>query len=65
MIQVCYDMSAVKTRKREVEALVECASELKCRSLSIITWNQEETIQQDGYTIKVVPLRKWIQEKLC
>ena len=65
MIQVCYDMSAVKTRKREVEALVECASELKCRSLSIITWNQEETIQQDGYTIKVVPLRKWILEKLC
>lgn len=65
MIQVCYDMSAVKTRKREVEALVECASELKCRSLSIITWNQEETIQQDEYTIKVVPLRKWIQEKLC
>ena len=62
MIQVCYDMSAVKTRKREVEALVECASELKCGSLSIITWNQEETIQQDGYTIKVVPLRKWIQE---
>ena len=64
MIQVCYDMSAAKTRKREVESLVECAGELKCSSLFIITWNQEETIEKDGYTIKVVPLRKWIQEKV-
>ncbi|MCQ2155363.1 MAG: ATP-binding protein, partial [Bacteroidales bacterium] len=64
MIQVCYDMSAAKTRKREVESLVECAGELKCSSLSIITWNQEETIEKDGYTIKVVPLRQWILEKV-
>ena len=35
MIQVCYDMSSAKTRKREVESLVECADELKCGSLSI------------------------------
>ena len=62
MIQVCYDMSAAKTHKREVESLVECAGELRCSSLSIITWNQEETIEKDGYTIKVVPLRKWILE---
>ena len=62
MIQVCYDMSAAKTRKREVESLVECASELNCSSLSIVTWNQEETIEKDGYTIKVVPLRQWILE---
>ncbi len=64
MIQVCYDMSAAKTRKREVESLAECAGELNCSSLSIVTWNQEETIEKDGYTIKVVPLRKWIQEKV-
>ena len=62
MIQVCYDMSATKTRKREVESLIECAGELNCGSLSIITWNQEETIEKEGYTITVVPLRKWIQE---
>lgn len=64
MIQVCNDMSAAKTRKREVESLVECAGELKCSSLSIITWNQEETIEKDGYTIKVIPLRQWILEKV-
>lgn len=63
MIQVCYDMSAAKTRKREVGSLVECAGELKCGSLSIITWDQEETIERDGYKIKLIPLRKWIQEK--
>ncbi|MBQ0080580.1 MAG: ATP-binding protein [Alistipes sp.] len=63
MIQVCYDMSATITRKREVKSLTECAGELKCDSLSIITWNQEETIEWDGYKIMVIPLRKWILEK--
>ncbi len=60
IIQVCYDMSSAKTRKREVESLIECAGELKCSSLSIITWNQEDTIEKDEYTIKVVPFRQWI-----
>lgn len=60
LIQVCYNMDSAKTRKREVDSLTECAEELKCGILSIITWNQEEIIEKNGYSIKVVPLRKWI-----
>lgn len=60
MIQVCYDMGSSKTRKREVESLLECADELHCTALSIITWNQKEEIKQGEQTIKVTPLRDWI-----
>lgn len=60
MIQVCYDMNSAKTRKREIDSLLECADELNCGDLSIITWNQEEIIEQNGHSINVIPLRKWI-----
>lgn len=62
LIQVCYDMSALKTRKREVNAIVECAKELNCHTLTIITWNEEDTIETNGETIQVIPLRKWCQK---
>ena len=37
LIQVCYDMTSEKTRKRELDALVEAAEELHCDNLLIIT----------------------------
>lgn len=59
LIQVCYDLSSPSTRKREVTALVECAKELNCHTLTIVTWDNEETIESDGESISVIPLRKW------
>lgn len=53
-------MSGRATRKRELNAIVEAAGELHNKNLTIITWDQEEIVEQDGYTIKVIPLRKWI-----
>lgn len=54
LIQVCYEMSSAKTRKRETESLTECAGELKCDNLFIATNDTTETIERDGYVIKVV-----------
>lgn len=45
LIQVCYDMSSEKTRKRELDALVEAAEELHCDNLLVITNSQEEKIE--------------------
>lgn len=59
LIQVCYDMSSFKTAKREIDSLIECASELQCKNLWIITLNEEKLIEQDGYTIQVVPITKF------
>ena len=48
LIQVCYDMTSEKTRKRELDALVEAAEELHCDNLLVITNSQEEQIEWKG-----------------
>ena len=45
LIQVCYDMTSEKTRKRELDALTEAAEELHCENLLTITNSQEEKIE--------------------
>lgn len=59
LVQVCYDMSNAKTEKREVDSLVECAEELNCSNLVIVTNNEERVIEKDGCRIEVVPVAKW------
>ncbi len=59
LVQVCYDMSNAKTEKREVDSIIECAAELNCSNLAIVSNNEERTIEKDGYRIDVVPVAKW------
>ena len=59
LVQVCYDISSPKTEKREVDSIVECAGELKCNNLTIVTLDEERTIEKDGYKIAVVPMSKF------
>lgn len=59
LVQVCYDMSNAKTEKREVDSLLECAAELNCSNLAIVTNDDERIIEKDGFRIDVVPVAKW------
>ena len=59
LIQVCYDLSSPKTERREVDALVECAEELKCDNLVIVTYNEERTVEKNGHTVRLVPISKF------
>ncbi len=56
LVQVCYDLGSPKTEKREVNALLECAGELNCEKLMIVTNDEQRTIVQGGYKIDVVPI---------
>lgn len=56
LIQVCYDLTSPKTLKREVDSLIECADELKCRNLVVVTRDEDRIIEQAGYTIRVVSI---------
>lgn len=60
LIRVSCDVSAPKTLKREVSALTEAASELQCRNLLLLTWDQEYMIEEKDHTIRVIPLWKWL-----
>lgn len=59
LIQVCYDLSTEKTRRRECDALVEAAEEFHCDNLLIITDKQSESITWKGKDIEVVPVTKF------
>ncbi len=56
LIQICYDITNIKTREREVTALVEASEELRCRKRIIITWDYEKHDKD----IAFIPLWKYI-----
>ena len=60
LYQVCYDMTEEKTRKREVNGLLQGANKFHCGNLHIITFSQDETITLDTHTIQVVSAAKWL-----
>ncbi len=66
LIQVCYDISDVKTMERETRALIKAGKELKCRNLLIITEDYEAEKQVKWFgnrgKIKFIPLWKWLLE---
>lgn len=59
LIQVCYDMTSEKTRKRELDALVEASEELHCDNLLVITNLQEEKIEWKDKEIAVKPVSQF------
>ncbi len=59
LVQVCYDMSSPKTRKRELDALAEAAGELRCDNLVIVTGSHDETIEWRGRTISAVSVGRY------
>lgn len=62
LIQVTQNLSALKTRERELRALRQASEELKASHLTIITMDTEETIKESGSKIRVVPCQQWLME---
>jgi predicted AAA+ superfamily ATPase len=60
LIQVTYSFSEEDVERREKEALLRASDELRCKKLSIITWDYEGKEDVDGKTIRYIPLWKWI-----
>ena len=59
LIQVCYDMTSEKTRKRELDALVEAAEELHCDNLLVITNDQQVGVEWRDLTINIVSINEF------
>ena len=58
--QVSYDISNDKTRKREIKGCIAGAKATKCDNLFLITDHESEVIEEDGYTIQVIPIWEWL-----
>lgn len=64
LIQVCYDFENIKTKDREIRALLKGSKELGCKDLLVLTENYEaeEVMNWFGIRekIKFIPLWKWL-----
>ena len=58
--QVSYDISNEKTRKREIKGCIAGAKATKCDNIYLITDHESEVIEEDGYTIQIVPIWEWL-----
>lgn len=60
LIQVCYDISDLDTKKRELRVLAKASKELQCDNLLVITEDYEAHEQFKNKEIKFTPLWKWL-----
>lgn len=60
LIQVCYNMTIEDTREREIRALIKAMKHFGLDSGTILTFDQEETIIENDFRIKVIPISKWL-----
>lgn len=59
-IQVSYSLKDADTYNREIKALVKLSRVLPCRRLSVITYDEEGSIEEDGVAIEIIPVWKWL-----
>ena len=60
LIQVTWDIEDEDTRKREIDGIKEAAKGTNCNKLTIVTREQKETIEEDGFKIEVVGIEEWL-----
>lgn len=60
LIQVAYDISNEKTRKREIDSLIQASADLKCKNLYLITDCERKIVQKDGLKINIIPAYEWL-----
>lgn len=58
--QVSYDISNPKTRKREIRGCIAAAQATQCNNILLITDHESEMIEEDGYTVQVIPVWEWL-----
>ena len=61
-VQVSYDISTEKTRKREIKGLLLAAKQTKCNNLLLLTDHESAIVEEGGYQIKIQPVYDWCLE---
>lgn len=61
-IQVSYDISSVKTRKRELNGLLLAARQTGCDNLLLLTDHESGEVTESGHKIEIQPVYEWTLE---
>ncbi len=59
LIQVCWNMNDEKTRGREIAGILEASKATGCTDMTIVTFEEKDTINVGDKTIQVVPAYEW------
>jgi len=60
LIQVSFINTIEEMEEKEIDFFKKASSLLKCKNLSIITWDYEEELNINEIKIKFIPLWKWL-----
>ena len=60
LIQTSYSISNEETREREITALLKVGKHLNAHRLTIVTYNEEQTLLVNEKNIEIIPLWKWL-----
>ena len=61
LVQVTYDMSAPKTRKREIGGAVAAAKATGLKEATIVTYSElEDIVDPSGVAVHLVPVADWL-----
>ena len=62
LVQVTLASSRGEVGVREIRALLEASEALRCRNLTVMTWDYDGVEKAEGRTISFKPLWKWLLE---
>ncbi|MBU4580303.1 DUF4143 domain-containing protein, partial [Patescibacteria group bacterium] len=62
-IQVSKDIEPGKNKDRELGGLMEAMAEFNLKEGTILTQFQEDSFQENGYTVNIVPIWKWLLDR--
>ena len=62
LIQVAYDISAEKTRKRELSTLFAAGKKFKCDDLVLVTDRVNEVVKEGRQMVRIVDVVTWLFE---
>ena len=60
LIQSSYNITEYGVKEREIQALLKASKELKCKNLTVITWDYEDEQKIKNKKIVFKPLWKWL-----
>lgn len=59
-VQVSYSMTDANTSKREIDGLIKLHSIQPISTMIVVTMEEENIVEKDGFHIELVPLWKWL-----
>lgn len=59
-VQASYSLADETTKQREIKALIKLSEVHDTKKLEIVTWDEESILEEQGVTIHILPIWKWL-----